>query len=67
MNAARGQYDGATAKRCFRSNRTYSPNVKPYRLVKNQFARKIRSLSVEADRPPPEARLTSVLHPLGRL
>src|SRR3954453_14940614 len=59
MNAARGQYDGATAKRCFRSNRTYSPSVRPYRLVNNQLARKTWSFSVEADRPPSGGTITT--------
>src|SRR3712207_9053671 len=61
MNAARGQYAGATAKWCFPSRRTYSPSVKPYRLVKNQLARKTRSVSAGPDRPPPEATVTSAL------
>src|SRR3712207_4193428 len=61
MNAARGQYAGATAKWCFRSRRTYSPRVMPYRLVKNQLARKTRSVSAGPGRPPPEAIVTSAL------
>jgi hypothetical protein len=47
MNAARGKYVGATAKRCFHSKRIYSPSVMPHRLVKNQFRRKTRSFSVD--------------------
>src|SRR3954468_23740010 len=61
MKAARGQYAGATANRCFCSSRMYSPSVMPQRLVKNQLARNTRRLSAAPDRTPADPTFTSVL------